>query len=883
MQSLSPTSSIFIADPTVRAKLARQTPPPDWENHVRVSGRMFGVGDRDWHVKGLTYGPFRPNRARQFLPERHQLLADLDILGSLGCNAIRLYHPPTQQFLDDALARGIRVMIDVPWEKHRCFFEDWSARQDAIAAVDRTARELGNHPGLFAISVANEIPHDVVRFYGATRVGRFIEDLVERAKSQAPKCLVTYTNYPSTEFLAPRNLDFYCANVYLHDRATLGRYLDRLQHVAGNVPLILGEYGVDTIRHDESHQTEALDAHLHEVFRRGLAGSFIFSFTDEWFAGGQQIQDWAFGVTRADRSPKPAAQVVSSVWDRAPHLEEKRLPRVSVVVCSFDGAATLDECLRSLEQLDYPDYEVILVDDGSTDNTRQIAARFPTVRYLYQENQGLSGARNVGALVASGDVIAYTDSDCVADRRWLLYLVQTMEDQAVDAIGGPNVPPGSDAWTATCVAASPGGPSHVMLDDRRAEHVPGCNMAFRRDKLLELGGFDAQFRQAGDDVDICWRFLDAGMHIGFAPSALVWHHRRNTIRAYWKQQAGYGRSESMLQSKHPERFNRLGYSQWLGVIYGEGAVGLPVAEPSVYHGRFGSGLFQIIYRRNDYNLWAYFTLFEWHVLALLILATATLFPAVVVVSAAMWLLTLIAVCRSVAQVRLPKSAPRWCRLLIYWMHLCQPIVRGWHRHRHQWRACRIPHLAGDDRAAAACVKRISWRDRDLYWSSDAGYGREHLLPMLVSTARQVKWLGDFRAEWQAHDVELCGGVLHTISLRTATEEMGGPKRFTRVRCSVRWSGAVRLMLALTGIFTALAAFRGSWIGLSVAGTMALSLTACLGVAGYRCRRNVTRLVFQSGLAAGLHPAPVRQSQRANERQNERMDHRDTDEAELCAS
>src|SRR5438045_1505923 len=116
----------------------------------------------------------------------------------------------------------------------------------------------------------------------------------------------------------------------------------------------------------------------------------------------------------------------------------------------------------------------------------------------------------------SGEIVAYTASDCVADRHWLLYLAQAMEDQQVTAIGGPNISPASDGWVAKCVAASPGGPSHVMLDDRRAEHVPGCNMAFRRQTLLALGGFDRQFRDAGDDVDICLRFLDAALTIGYA-------------------------------------------------------------------------------------------------------------------------------------------------------------------------------------------------------------------------------------------------------------------------------------------------------------------------------------------------------------------------------
>ena len=824
---------------------------------VHVSGKLFRAGDDDWYLKGFTYGPFKPNGQGDHLPEPHRLCADLAEMRQLGCNAVRLYHPPPMQFLDLAAEHRIRVMIDVPWEKHRCFFEDWSAQRGAVEAVERAARDLGAHPAVFAISVANEIPHDVVRFYGAARVGRFIERLVEAAKARAPGCLVTYTNYPSTEFLAPRNLDFYCANVYLHEPASLGRYLDRLQHVAGNAPLILGEYGVDTIRHGEHNQSEALRAHLHEVFRRGLAGSFVFAYTDDWFTGGHQVRDWAFGVTRADRSPKAAARVVASLWEQAPRLSSQRLPRVSVVVCSYNGAATLAECLEALGKLDYPDYEVILIDDGSTDETRAIAARFPHILYLYQENQGLSAARNAGARRATGDIVAYTDSDCVPDRHWLLYLAEAMEDQQVEAIGGPNVPPDSDAWTARCVAASPGGPSHVMLDDRRAEHVPGCNMAVRRDKLLALHGFDEQFRQAGDDVDICWRFLDAGMSVGYAPSALVWHHRRSTVGAYWKQQAGYGRSEAMLQLKHPHRFNRLGYSQWLGVIYGDGAVGLPVATPAVYHGKFGNGLFQIIYRQNSYNLWAYFTLFEWHVLALLVLATAPEFQLAAVVSGIMWLLTGVTALRAVAIAPLPAGAPPWCRPLLFWMHLGQPVVRAWHRHKRWWAAGRVPDVdVGDQRAVRGCSKRINAREHDLYFTSDDSRGREHLLESLVVHAKRLPWHGDFVAEWKAHDVELRGGALFNVRIRTATEELGGRDRFTRVRCSVRPSELLIPFVAFVVVWTTGAAFHPQRWPLIVAAVLWAALLALLLRGRRRARRMIARLVFRAGSDAGLRPAAL---------------------------
>src|SRR6185437_3891388 len=136
-------------------------------------------------------------------------------------------------------------------------------------------------------------------------------------------------------------------------------------------------------------------------------------------------------------------------------------PFVSVIVCSYNGGRTLGRCLESLGKINYPNYEVILVDDGSTDNTSEIAAQFPRVRYIHQTNHGLSHARNTGAGAAKGDVFAYTDSDCMVDPDWLYYLIGTLVSGDYAGVGGPNVPPPAENWVQACVAAAPGGPSHV--------------------------------------------------------------------------------------------------------------------------------------------------------------------------------------------------------------------------------------------------------------------------------------------------------------------------------------------------------------------------------------------------------------------------------------
>src|SRR5205814_9336663 len=111
-----------------------------------------------------------------------------------------------------------------------------------------------------------------------------------------------------------------------------------------------------------------------------------------------------------------------------------------------------------------------------------------------QSNQGLSVARNVGLQAATGAVVAYTDSDCFADADWLTHLVYQLQRSGAAAVGGPNPTP-EDGWLAACVAAAPGQPTHVLQSDQEAEHIPGCNMAFRREALEAINGFDPQYRK----------------------------------------------------------------------------------------------------------------------------------------------------------------------------------------------------------------------------------------------------------------------------------------------------------------------------------------------------------------------------------------------------
>ena len=361
-------------------------------------------------------------------------------------------------------------------------------------------------------ALGNEIPPGVVRWHGRVRVERFLRRLYEEAKAASPTTLFTYVNFPPTEFLDLSFFDVCAFNVYLHREAQLRAYIARLQHVASHKPLLLAEAGADSIREGETGQARLTAMHVRAAFEEGACGAIAFAWTDEWWRGGHPVDDWKFGLVDGDRRLKPAATAVAAAFADAPFSREqqKTWPMVSAVICAYNAADTLDDCLTSLERLTYPDYEIVLVNDGSRDRTSEIAHSHPRVRVIDIPNRGLSAARNVGLAAARGGIVAYTDADTRVDRDWLTFLVQPFLVSNVVGSGGPNVVPPDDSPIAQCIARAPGGPTHVLLDDRTAEHVPGCNMAFYTHIARQANGFDPQFRKAGDDVDFIWRLQHMG-------------------------------------------------------------------------------------------------------------------------------------------------------------------------------------------------------------------------------------------------------------------------------------------------------------------------------------------------------------------------------------
>ena len=716
---------------------------------------------------------------------------------------------------------GLNLLVDIPWPKDRCFLDDRRLRRQSEEAVRHAVRACGRHPALFAFSVANEIPADVVRWSGARRVAAWLERLIEigRAIDSAP--LYTYASFPPTEFLHPRNTDFVCFNVFLHERRAFERYLARLQLHAEGKPLVLGEYGADSLGHGEMAQADLVGWQTEVAFRLGLGGAVVFGFTDEWYRGGGQVEDWAFGLTRKEREPKPAYHAVQAAFQRAGALETTRLPKVSVVVACHNGERTLAVCLESLVHLNYPDYEVLLVDDGSTDRSAEITAEFGTVRYMHQEHQGLSVARNTGIARATGEVIAFTDADCRADEDWLRYLVGDLLATGYAGIGGPNYLPPEDSRFAAAVMASPGGPTHVMLTDREAEHVPGCNMAFHRLALEEIGGFDPVFRTAGDDVDLCWRLQAQGYRIGFSPAGFVWHYRRSTPAAYLGQQFGYGEAEALLARKHPGYFNFLGGGVWKGRIYAPAQAAVRLRRPIIYHGLFGGGLFQKLYAPVPDSLIMGATSLEYHALVNLPLLTlAIAFPVlwpVFGVSMAMAL----AVCGlAAAQAELPRGKQGlWSRPLVAALYFLQPLVRGWARYRWRFTLRSVRPTTFRRPLPAAAWRPFRSRQVLTFWSEN-GTDRYRLLDRVLKRWADEGWQWRPDTGWGDYDAEIYGPRWSRLRLITVAEESSGGRRLLRCRLSLGSSLRARWTLGamVVGLMVAMEAWAaaGPWVALGLA-------------------------------------------------------------------
>jgi len=239
-------------------------------------------------------------------------------------------------------------------------------------------------------------------------------------------------------------------------------------------------------------------------------------------------------------------------------MSHPRSPLISVVIPFRNASTTLEGALRSLGQQTFRDYEVILIDDCSTDNSFRIASKFPWLLIRNDARMGPARSRNTGIKNARGTIFAFMDADCVAEQDWLKHFKDEFEsDRETGAIAGSTRIPVS-TFLGDCISelGFPGGANagferiwHVSSDGC-TNHFSSCNFAVRRSVLNKYGAFDETFPYAGgEDAELSHRLSKKGVRIRYCPRAVVWHQPRTSLLSFARWQLLRGRTNYCFKRK----------------------------------------------------------------------------------------------------------------------------------------------------------------------------------------------------------------------------------------------------------------------------------------------------------------------------------------------
>lgn len=803
----------------------------------QARGKFLFTGEQKLWLKGVNYGKLGAGDGRANLRSRDAVEQDFAALRAHGINAIRTYDVPPRWLLDEAMCHGIRVMVDLCQSQHFTMLDDAAARTRVVRIVSEGVRACAGHPAVLCYALGARIPESVVRWHGRPRIERFLSELCEVARALDPDGIFTYVGSAQTEQLSLPFLDLFYFDAHFDTREQFVSCIARLQNVVGEKPLIIADVALAS-QGAASAGEDYAGWSIEAAFAGGCAGTFVNVLASAPDEGPSKTSD-------NDPITNARLSMLQEAYASVPFSGAIAWPKISVVVCSYNGAPTIRDTLEGLLALEYPNYEVIIVNDGSTDATPEIASGYP-FRIISTENRGLSNARNTGWQEATGEIVAYIDDDAYPDPDWLHFLAYTFLTTDYVGVGGPNIAPPGDGPIADCVANAPGGPVHVLLSDTEAEHIPGCNMSFRRENLAQIDGFDARYRAAGDDVDLCWRLQERGWKIGFHPSAIVWHHRRNSLMMYWKQQQGYGKAEALLEEKWPEKYNSMGHYSWSGRLYGKGLTRqLTLGRSLIYEPRLGAQLIAAAFEPATSFLTMLPLMPEWFLLMAGLLAVSVLglswppllwcVPLLIVAAA----LPIIQAILSASDAVFPTPRSRFgerlgLRIVTAGLHLLQPVARLKGRLENgltPWRS----RLQSKPIWRPRCTFALNaWPERP----------RERILDELVASIRELRGVVHWEAPNSPWNIEVRAGLFGRARLALVEIPLPGKPARLQCRCSIGVLPGVAIVAAASAVFATLAALQGAPFA---AGALALAAlipaflswhqsTAALGVTGAAVRQ-----------------------------------------------
>lgn len=224
---------------------------------------------------------------------------------------------------------------------------------------------------------------------------------------------------------------------------------------------------------------------------------------------------------------------------------------ISIIIPAYNAAGTLRECLAACLQQEAPAKEIIVVDDGSTDDTARIAENTPGVRCVRQTNRGPAAARNRGAREATGALLVFTDADCVPHGDWLKELAAAFTPKTTAAGGTYGI--ANPQFRLARLVYEEILWRHERLEEE-VDFLGSFNVAYRKEAFETVGGFDECFRHAsGEDNDLAYRLRDAGASLRFVPGAIVDHYHPTRLLPYLRTQRRHGYWRVKLYFKHAGR------------------------------------------------------------------------------------------------------------------------------------------------------------------------------------------------------------------------------------------------------------------------------------------------------------------------------------------
>jgi glycosyltransferase involved in cell wall biosynthesis len=233
-------------------------------------------------------------------------------------------------------------------------------------------------------------------------------------------------------------------------------------------------------------------------------------------------------------------------------------PLISIIVPAKNAQETIKKCIDSLLNLDYPNYEVIIVNDGSNDATLKLLAEYSQKIKIINNSLSLGPAqsRNIAAQIAKGEYLAFTDADCIVEKNWLKELRAGFTTYDIVSVGGRQEIPNDETVFGRRISLflkkvgfisdyMHRGKTRIIL----VNHNASCNVIYRKDIFLRAGGF-LEGLWPGEDVEIDYRLRKKGYKLVFNPEAIVYHYRQKDLKSFIKMMYGYGLVQGFLVRKY---------------------------------------------------------------------------------------------------------------------------------------------------------------------------------------------------------------------------------------------------------------------------------------------------------------------------------------------